>query len=210
MQRREAMTSGEILWPSLAIAFVFAFVLGFVVPAKATSPSSKGRIAESVISSPQDWGGCGVGVGGGLIHGQDSYGGPPDSGSGGQVLGVRLLCDAHLGGFVIGANVDYDRFFGDAETMGVESEWSGGGRAGVLLNSATLLYATGGYARLMTTDRDFNGWYMGGGIESKLPSAPLYLSLEYRHTIYEVDGPLESSADKVRLGLTYKFNVFGK
>ena len=65
-----------------------------------------------------------------------------------------------------------------------------------------------------TSAGNMGGWYMGGGIETKLPNSPLYLVLEYQHRIYDptdIGAPagFDATADVVRLGANLKFN-FGK
>lgn len=98
-------------------------------------------------------------------------------------------------------------------------------RAGVLATPSTLLYLTGGYAgqnfhttgnasagaTVVTFTRDdwFNGWTVGGGLESRL-RGPWAAKLEYRYTQFGArtlgNGINETpSLHAVRAGLSYKF-----
>lgn len=210
MQRQD--TWSDFLWGSLAIGAVVALFLGYAVPAGAADKGGGlSKIVDSVVA-PASWTGCGVGVGGSILNGDASGGGPFTIGSNGQALGGRLLCDVQLGGFVIGANVDYDKVFGDLHTIGVDTSWAVGGRAGPLINSATLLFVSGGWTQVDTKAGNMGGWYMGGGIETKLPNSPLFLTLEYQHRIYDATdlgapAGIDVAADVIRVGAALKFNL---
>ncbi len=98
-------------------------------------------------------------------------------------------------------------------------------RAGILATPSSLLYLTGGYAgqnfhtigtatapgafASFTRNDWFNGWTIGGGLETKLRGA-LSAKLEYRYTQFGGqtvgNGVNETpSIHAVRAGLTYKF-----
>jgi outer membrane immunogenic protein len=98
-------------------------------------------------------------------------------------------------------------------------------RAGILATPSTLLYLTGGYAgqnfhttgnanagaAFATFARDdwFNGWTVGGGLESRL-KGPWAAKLEYRYTQFGGrtlnNGINETpSLHAVRAGISYKF-----
>ena len=174
-----------------------------------------GLAVAGLALSPQPasaWSGCGVGVGAAMLDGEISgIGGPINIGSDGQAIGGRLSCDAKLGSFLIGLNVDYDYLFGDLESLGIKTDLSGGLRAGVIVSDTWALYGTGGVSRLDTSFGMYDGWYLGGGIMGKLPNSPLYLSLEYTHRIYDVSSiappGVDATVDRLRLGLDFKFNV---
>ena len=102
-------------------------------------------------------------------------------------------------------------------------------RAGIVATPSTLLYLTGGYAgqNFHTTgtaaaggafasfarDDWFNGWTVGGGLETRL-KGPWSAKLEYRYTQFGTrtvgNGITETpSLHAVRAGLTYKFGAPG-
>lgn len=158
----------------------------------------------------QAWTGCGVGGHGSLINGDVDFGGPVNMGSNGYAAGLSVACDYRFGSgpMVIGAFADYSWIFGDMQSIGINGEMSGGARAGVLLNESTLAYALVAKSRLLTDlAGDVDGWAFGGGIQVKLPSSPLYVSLEYRHQMLDVADiapGLNASTDTVRLGVLFK------
>jgi outer membrane immunogenic protein len=159
-------------------------------------------------------------------------------GIGGQgVFGTAIVgWDAQLGPkTVIGAFVDYD--FSDISTdlrvpgffdssLDHDWTWSVGGRLGWLATPSALLYATGGYSQarfsgfsdLLGSDTDhktFNGWFAGGGIETRLAASNWFARLEYRFTQFDRETfaideftrfDSEPSMQTVRATLTYKFN----
>jgi outer membrane immunogenic protein len=114
-----------------------------------------------------------------------------------------------------------------------DSAWSVGARLGVLSSPSTLWYITGGYTQLqldhsasffgldaltVSRDRDLDGWFVGGGVDTRLGASNWFLRLEYRFTEFDtgslrvgddldfdmrVDTELE--AHTARLTLTYKF-----
>jgi outer membrane immunogenic protein len=100
-------------------------------------------------------------------------------------------------------------------------------RAGILATPSTLLYLTGGYAgqnlhstgtavapgafASFTRNDWFNGWTVGGGLETKL-RGPLSAKLEYRYTQFGAqtvgNGVSDTpSTHAIRAGLTYKFGA---
>jgi outer membrane immunogenic protein len=107
-----------------------------------------------------------------------------------------------------------------------QHSWSIGGRLGVLTTPTTLWYATGGYTRAsfdlsgsiggtpFSVDLpDFNGFFIGGGVESQL-RGNWSLRAEYRFTQFDsetvfsgggINVDAEPSMHTARLALTYKF-----
>jgi outer membrane immunogenic protein len=102
-------------------------------------------------------------------------------------------------------------------------------RAGIVATPSTLLYLTGGYAgqnfhttgtaaaggafASFTHDDWFNGWTVGGGLESRL-QGPWSAKLEYRYSQFGTrsvgNGITETpSLHAIRAGLTYKFGAPG-
>ena len=148
--------------------------------------------------------------------------------------------------WVAGLFADYDwtdmdgsfqlPFFSSDSTLKLKSAWAVGGRLGYLAAPTVLLYATGGYSSatfdpttVSLTDvvepftiakRTFNGWFVGGGIETQL-FANWSARIEYRYADYGVenatlDGTIEllpytftqvPNVRTVRVGLNYRFNA---
>jgi outer membrane immunogenic protein len=150
---------------------------------------------------------------------------------------------------VLGVFVDYD--FSDTSSdfslldgfvrvsHDHDHSWSVGARLGVLSSPSTLWYATGGYtsARFdhsasvsfddvvldVSRDRTFDGYFVGGGVDTRLAASNWFLRLEYRFTDFgseqlfrdddindigtRVD--FDPTIHSVRATLTYKFGGFG-
>jgi opacity protein-like surface antigen len=69
-------------------------------------------------------------------------------------------------------------------------------------------------ATLLSSDRTFDGWFVGGGIDTRLAASAWFLRLEYRFSQFDTESrPLTALADlevepslhTARLLLTYKF-----
>ena len=98
--------------------------------------------------------------------------------------------------------------------------WSAGGRVGLLVNPATLLYVAGGYTRTSVEfdtigNVDFSGYFVGGGVEAQLVGN-WALRGEYRFAHYGSEtlmtcfcGSLdaESSVHTGRVLVIYRFNA---
>jgi len=195
---------------ALAAIAVLIIATGLIRPASAEGVF-KGPIALPKIVNTTSWTGCGVGVGAALRDAEFSAGGMGNIGFDGQSLGFRFLCDLQAGSFVLGFNVDYDRIWGDLQTIGGDAVWSAGGRIGPLINANTLLFVSGGWTRANTSGGDMDGWYFGGGIETKLPSSPIYLVLEYQHRQYDltdIGGPpgVDFTVGVIRIGANIKLH----
>jgi outer membrane immunogenic protein len=145
---------------------------------------------------------------------------------------------------VLGVFVDYD--FGNSNSSDFslfdglvrtsidhDHSWSVGGRLGVLTSPSTLWYATGGYteARFEGTtsfddgdfgfshDRTFHGFFVGGGVDTRLAASNWFLRLEYRFAQFDNERFLsddeitrvefEPTVHSVRTTLTYKFGGYG-
>jgi outer membrane immunogenic protein len=108
--------------------------------------------------------------------------------------------------------------------------WSVGARLGVLASPSTLLYATGGYTEArfegsttlfddpdfsFSHDRTFSGWFVGGGVDTRLAASNWFLRLEYRFSQFDTERffsddeltrvDFEPTVHSVRTTLTYKF-----
>jgi outer membrane immunogenic protein len=177
----------------------------------------------------------GLGVGGEAVdHKLSAAGTSFDGVSATGVIGtVEVGYDRQFGAFVAGVYFNYD--FGDnvattLKTGAVDAaiaqtdSWSAGGRLGYLVNPSTLAYALGGYTQSrfelqgvtgISAGRDFDGWTVGGGLETKL-GGNWTLKGEYRYTEFESVKPtlaptlrIDSSVQSARLVLSYKFDLLG-
>lgn len=203
-------------WVVLAAIVVLAVVVFFGAKARAADKGGASFLPiPEIAAKSTSWTGCGVGVGASYLDGELSgFAGPVNVGMDGQMLDVRLLCDYQAGGFVIGANADYGKVFGDLQTIGGNAMWAVGGRVGPLLNQSTLLFASGGWTMAETDGGNMDGWYFGGGIETKLPHSPVYLTLEYQRRSFDITdlgapSGIDATVDVIRAGVAVKMN-FGK
>lgn len=103
-------------------------------------------------------------------------------------------------------NAQQTRFKEVGNTVEYGDAWGIGVRAGVLVNPKTLAYGLGGYGRKQITAESryffdyYNGlafedglsgggwqpgWFVGGGVETKLHNSNVTLGVEYRYAQYE-------------------------
>lgn len=197
----------------LALAGTLAFLvgLGLTVPTFAADKGGPNFLDQLPGATPKHaFTGCGVGAYGSILNGDVDLGGF-NVGANGNEIGGNAECSVGMGLFVIGAGLDYGRVFGDLNTIGVDAAMSVYGKAGVVVTTNTMLYALLAKSRLDTQLGNVDGWQFGGGVETKLPSAPLFLRLEYRHGTYDLDDIgfsfADATMDTVRLGVTYKFGA---
>lgn len=151
--------------------------------------------------------GCGVAVTGAIhdavledIFGANGYG----------VQG-GVLCDRQFDRLVLGvfANYGIGRFDwagNDIDTQG----WQAGGRLGVTLTDAALLYVLAAYeeinAELGNFDVDLTGPVLGGGMEVAFAKGWAG-RLEYQRAMLDIDGMnAEVNVDSIHAGLVYRFN----
>lgn len=165
-----------------------------------------------LMTSPQanatgPWSGCGLGAHAAYVAGELTAGGPVGLGSTGQAIGASVLCDLQMDRVVIGAFADYDHFWGDLKTVGIQNDWTIGARAGLLVTPNTLLYGHAGWSQLDVTGAKFNGWNFGAGTEMRLPTtAPLFVDLRYTHYEFAGVGPgIDAKGDAFRVGMVWKF-----
>lgn len=116
--------------------------------------------------------------------------------------------DRQFGYFVAGVGLEYSKTFGDIKnTLGISSDISGFGRAGILFNSQTLVYGHVGYGRISGGGDGVNSWRLGPGIELRLPGTPF--TLDTRYTYHMVDdaafGGADVSAHVIRSGINWRF-----
>jgi outer membrane immunogenic protein len=159
------------------------------------------------------------------------------------VFGTAILgWDWQLGAStVLGVFADYD--FHDNSTdfsafdgfirAGIDHDhaWSVGARLGFLSSPSTLWYATAGYTQAQfegfvsidglgtfSRDRTFDGYFVGGGVDTRLGVSNWFLRLEYRFSDFGSEEIFrdeftrmepDSSAHTARLTLAYKFGGYG-
>jgi opacity protein-like surface antigen len=129
----------------------------------------------------------------------------------GLVGGARLGFDYAMGRFLVGAFGEYNWSAVD----GKDSDWSAGGRAGILLSDRVLAYGLVAYTQADYGDVDFTGISVGGGLEYAL-SRNIFLGMEYAHTFYDeetlVDVPgfkVTDELDEDRIMATLKVKLNG-
>jgi outer membrane immunogenic protein len=117
-----------------------------------------------------------------------------------------------------------------------EHSWSVGARLGMLSSPSTLWYTTGGYTQArfegftalsvpggleldVSHDRTFDGWFVGGGVDTRLGMSNWFLRMEYRFAQYDNERffsddeltrvEFEPTVHTVRTTITYKFGSNG-
>ena len=195
----------------LALAALAAMGITMLAPAYAADKGGP-KIANIFDDAPvgpskYNWTGCYAG--GGIQKMSAST----DIGFGADGYGMGLLggCDVQLGVLVLGAFGDYDwkhvTQFGGVNLR----EWSFGGRAGVTLSNATLIYAL--VSRPTLNVNTFNvsttGIGVGGGIETMI-TPHIAIGLEYRHNDWSnlAPAPVNAREDVVGVRLTARVNFF--
>jgi outer membrane immunogenic protein len=202
---------------------------GHVLPAAPALPA--------VLAPATSWTGCyGGGTGGYAVSTSSlsaAYEGwefwsVDDLAGKGATLGVIGGCDLQLNRVVVGAWGDYTWHIDhEAKTEllqaislnGVlDTQWAVGGRAGVLLNDATLVYASLGYTEAEGADITAKGIVYGGGVEVQL-GAGFAIRGEYRYSdldeqnmkwigdVEGLSGTADSDIHEVRAALTYRLGV---
>ncbi len=148
----------------------------------------------SIGSAAAQWTGCGAGAGGAFQMVEAAPSGLPlpiGLGFQGEKAGLTLNCDYRMQAFVLGGEVNYDWFFGDANTVGAKDELSVMGRLGVLTSPANLLYVTAGWGRtdfnpsFIPTSFKVDSWKIGIGDEFRIPNSPMYLDLRATYSRYD-------------------------
>jgi outer membrane immunogenic protein len=143
-----------------------------------------------------------------------------------SVLGVFVDYDFHNN------STDFSLLDGLVRTsIDHDHTWSVGARLGVLTSPSTLWYTTGGYTQArfegtttlfddpafsFSNDRTFNGWFVGGGVDTRLAASNWFLRLEYRFSQFDNERffsddelsrvDFEPTVHSVRTTLTYKFS----
>ena len=223
----------------MAIAIFGSLCAGWVAASPATADGA-----------PR-WGGFYVGAGIGAIglsgDERDRHTVPPhtDKTSGDRgwgVLGsVGAGYDFHLSKDIIaGAFTEFDftnadfnvhTSGGDTNSLEQNNAFNVGGRIGFLAAPSTLVFGEGGYSRgkfdfdyadEYSTNKSFDGWFVGVGAEQKITEA-LSIKLGYRFTQYDeekvgVIAPpppavdqeehfIDADSHSIRLGLNYNLGI---
>ncbi len=132
------------------------------------------------------WTGCGAGAGASFLMAELApIGSPVGFGTQGEKAGVTLNCDYRMQAFVVGAEVNYDWFFGDLNTLGAKDELSVMGRLGVLTSPANLLYIGAGWGRADFGSVKVDSWKLALGDEFRIPNSPMYLDLRATYSRYD-------------------------
>ena len=175
-----------------------------------------GAMLLGISPAAAQWTGCGAGIHGAMANANLTAGGPIGISSQGQTAGVEVNCDYKAQAFVFGAFVEYDKVFGDLEKLGVKTDLTVGGRAGILFNAHSLLYLHGGWTQLDVGPK-LDGIKLGLGNEFRIPNSPIYMDLRYTYAIYDVQdlgapSTVDANAHIFRLGAKLKFGpgMFGQ
>jgi outer membrane immunogenic protein len=188
----------------------------------AMADGSRGKAA-SCCDAARPWTGFYLGIGAGAASlvtevsgGFASFDGIGSEGVFGTVVvGYdRQLTSRIVGGifadYDFASNVSTDVTFGPfSGSIEQENTLSIGARLGVLSSPTTLWYGTAGYTQTEFGKIDFQGYFLGGGVESQLHGG-WNLRAEYRFSQFDGEqlgsfGPsVEPSAHSARFALTYK------
>jgi opacity protein-like surface antigen len=173
------------------LLFVFAFAAALAFPAHAQSTS------------------CAVGGHGSSVNADVGVSGIPATiGSDGYMAGGRLSCELQSDQIFGGGMLDYSRVFGDLNKLGVDTELAGALYVGFKLTDKAGVYALGGKSKTYASGFDLDAWQVGGGIRAQVGDTPWEVFAEYRKSFFEdVPAPLDLTADTVRAGAQYRFNL---
>ena len=195
----------------VAAAAIAMWYFGVIGKAKAADKGGKPVAGVVVEQTYQSWTGFGVDLHGSMVNGFADFGAPVNLSMDGQAAGVGAFYNHQFGVLVLGADVNYDRMWGDLHDFGVDYALSIGLRAGLLPSKTTLIYARGEWIRVAGNGNEVDGWGIGGGVETKLTGTPVSLSLEWMHDFFDKDagGPnVDVSADRITARV--KFDLYNK
>ena len=205
-------------------------------------------LGPAAADSGSRWGGAYIGAGIGALGlsgtETDTHTLPPHSESFDGDRGWGVLGSVYAGydfrfvqNVIAGAFAEFDftnakfNVHGDDEVNRLQEDhaFNTGGRVGVLVGDATLVYALGGYSRgrfefgysdEYSTEKNFGGWFAGAGVEQKITGA-LGVKLEYRFADYgevkvgavfvpppamdEQEHFIDTDSHSIRLGVSYSF-----
>jgi hypothetical protein len=189
---------------------VLGAILFTTYAAKAADKGGATKAVAVAAAPANPWSGCGLGAHAGFLVGALDFGAPVKIGADGPAFGVDASCDMQMGRGVIGIAVNYSWLHGDLKSVGINAEYGVAGRAGYLIWPSLLAYIKAGWSRVDTDGGDVDGYKVGGGMEVRLPDAPIFIALEYQRGFYaDVLGltGLDAETHTVVLRTTYKFNL---
>lgn len=223
MRMRKTATTGALGLLGLVLGLALVFFFGAIAGTGSALAGDKGGDkAGSAIAATQPqyllgpssdpvkggaWSGFGVGLYGSLINADTDT--VPSLGLTGQLVGVTVSYSHQIGAFVVEGFGEYGWMLGDLKDLGVSTEMAVGGRAGVLMNQQTLLYAVGARAWLDTDFGTIDGWQYGGGVALRLAGTPTVVKLEYRHVDWNTSGLIgvDATDDRVMAILSVQLGV---
>jgi opacity protein-like surface antigen len=141
-----------------------------------------GYFSKAKADTPYNWTGMYVG---GSVGATSAVGN--GLGADGHSFGATAGAGIQMGMLYFGGFIDYDHKKLDWAGMPFEvQEITAGGRGGILVTNATLLYALVGHVWLDAKDFDFKttGLAIGGGVETRV-SEHVSIGLEYRQQTFD-------------------------
>ena len=206
----------KLKMPLTVLGGVIACLLALAIVQKAYAADKGGSLKDTntnaAVAAASGWTGCGPGIHGGWVQGSTVFSGPIDIGTQGSTFGVTADCLFRIGTgpVVVGMFVDYDRVFGDAHKLGLDSNLTVGGRLGYLVTPSALVYGLAGWSRLAGDFGNSDGYVLGGGVELKLRTdQPWFADFRYEHGRYKDLGGsgFDADSNSVRAGLIYRFGA---
>ncbi len=170
------------------------------VPAKSADlfvPPTQAEVVEAVTPAPTEYKtGCYVAGSVGLSI-ADISNGAVSLADDSATLGAGGGCDLVTGSLLLGAHGNAQ--FNDTS----DAAYQFGLRAGVLISPHALLYATGGWA-LADFQSDFDGWFVGGGLEL-LINRHLFAGVEYTADLYQAEGVTDITGHNIKGRVGWRF-----
>jgi hypothetical protein len=189
----------------MGLALACAFTA--VQYANAADKGGKASAYDVAPTKSEPWTGPSVAIGTGWNVGMVSSGGPVGLAADGGSVSASVGYDKQWGSIVGGVGLGYSHFFGDLDTVGINSDIFAYSRLGVLVTPNALPYFHLGYGRMDTSAGDVDGWRLGPGMELKLPGTPFALDFKYSYGIHDVDkiAPgIEARSHTVGLNLVFR------
>lgn len=121
----------------------------------------------------------------------------------GATYGLGGGCDLVTGSLLLGALASVDFTNQSFAGTSVDPTYQIGVRAGLLISPHTLVYATGGWS-LTDIGTDFDGYYIGGGLEF-LINQHLFLGGEYTASLYGAEQGVDVTGHAVRAKIGWRF-----
>ncbi len=168
-------------WIAGLLALCFGMIAAAAVKAEGVpKQAAKPAPAAAVVDADPSWTGFGLGLKAGVAQGAADAGGPGIKIDGQDAGGVAFYRQ-QLGPIVLGAELSYDRIWGDLHTFGIDYALGVAGTIGVLPSKTSHLYAKGGWLRAYGGSDHLDGWGLGAGAEQRVAGTPLSIGIEYMH-----------------------------